>query len=73
MTGVRWRTRRSRLRTIPAAASLSSLLTATHRIVGRCAACAIASAPARSFVWRFTQGVTQAGGIRRTSCPSRPL
>jgi len=31
-------------------------LTATSRIVGRCAASAIASASAASFFWRFTKG-----------------
>ncbi|GGD79900.1 hypothetical protein GCM10010990_32300 [Croceicoccus mobilis] len=41
-----------------AAACCSSLLTATKRMFGRCAASQIASASAASFFWRFTNGFT---------------
>src|ERR1700678_3992110 len=53
-----------------ARACCSSVLTATKRMVGRLAASAIASASAASFFWRLTNGLTYAGGIKRTSCPA---
>jgi hypothetical protein len=45
----------------------ASLLTATNRIVGRCAASQIASASAMSFFCRFTNGLTYFGAISFTS------
>jgi len=42
-------------------------------IDGRCAASQIASASAASFFCRLTKGLTYAGAINRTSCPSRAI
>ena len=56
-----------------AAPWVSSLFTATNRIVGRRAASQIASASTASFFCHLTKGFTQAGGISRTSCSSFPI
>jgi hypothetical protein len=58
MSCVGWRTSRSRVQKITAAAWLSSLLTATKRIVDRWAASQMASASAASLFRRFAKGVT---------------
>src|SRR4051812_33737871 len=70
---VRCRTRRSRARNTRAAAWACSLLGATKRMVGRCAASQIASASVALFFCRLTNGLTYAGGISRTACPSMPI
>src|SRR4051812_33828474 len=72
MTWVRCRTRRSRARNTRAAAWACSLLGATKRMVGRWAASQIASASVALFFCRLTNGLTYAGGISRTACPSMP-
>src|SRR4051812_50057866 len=73
MTWVCCRTRRSRARNTRAAAWACSLLGATKRIVGRWAASQIASASVALFFCRLTNGLTYAGGISRTACPSMPI
>jgi len=50
--------RSSRMRKTIAAPCVSSLFTATKRIVGLCAASQIASASAASFFCRLTKGLT---------------
>src|ERR687886_547578 len=49
------------------------LVQPTKRMVGRWAASQIASASVALFFWRFTKGLTYAGGISRTACPSMPI
>src|SRR3954471_16804904 len=56
-----------------AAAWVCSLLGATKRMVGRWAASQIASASVALFFCRLTNGLTYAGGISRTACPSMPI
>jgi hypothetical protein len=60
---LRWRTRRSRALKVVADACCASLLTATKRMVGRCAASQIASASAMSFFCRLITGPRPAGYI----------
>src|SRR4051794_18655267 len=45
----------------------------TKRMVGRWAASQIASASVALFFCRLTNGLTYAGGISRTACPSMPI
>lgn len=58
MSCVRCRTRHWCVRNATARPWVSMLFTATKRMVGRDAASAMASASARSFFWRLTNGFT---------------
>ena len=59
-----------RMRWSASMACCSSVLTATNRIPGRCAASQIAAASAVSFLLDLTNGRTNWAAISRTSCPS---